>query len=225
MTVNRLHHMRHSLQGDMAAGQQSDHSCCSGGNALLHPQAHRGSHRVHCCHRPARNGATAAHSCLCVARAHSTLYTTVLCTDTHTHSQQQRRSWAAWRVHTTAAPTQLAGAVCIQRTWRHCTACACYKCAVMRLQAALRRHASQQQAWAAWHAYTTAKLAKAADTVPARRHTGMHMPRMACLALATLPILLQAAWRWQDTHAERSTLPAPRRQLGMLGIWLHRARQ
>ena len=47
------------------------------------------------------------------------------------------------------------------------------------------------------------------------------MPRTAHLALATLPILLRAARRWQDAHAGRSELPAPRRPLGTLGIWRH----
>ena len=145
---------------------------------------------------------------------------------THARSRQQRRSWAAWHAYTTAAPT-LAGAVCIQRAWRHCAARARYKCAVMRLRAALRRHALRRlrRAWTAWRAYTTAKLTEAAGAVPAHRHTGTHMPNTACLAMAALPILLQAARRWQDTHAKRSGLPAPRQPLGTLSIWLREAYQ
>ena len=137
--------------------------------------------------------------------------------------RQQRRSWATWRVYITPARRRLAGAVCIQRAWRHCAARTHYECAVMRLRSARRRHTSRrlQRAWEAWHAYTTAKLAKAADAVPARRQAGTHVPRTARLALATLPILLRAARRWQDAHAGRSGLPAPRRPLGTLGIWQH----
>lgn len=53
----------------------------------------------------------------------------------------------------------------------------------------------------------------------------MHMPRTACLVLAMLLILLQAARHWQGTHAEHSALPALHRPLGTLSIWQHRTCQ
>ena len=107
------------------------------------------------------------------------------------------------------------------RVWHACAQSHTSRCSALTHA----RSRQQQRTWASWRAYTTAKLARAAGAVPARRHIGTHMPHTAHLALATLPILLQAARRWQDAHAERSGLPAPRRPLGTLGTWLHGACQ